>query len=64
MPRISLRFCSGLVNSFLRGEPPAIGPTVQVPFQFPQRGLVRLLRSAGAIVVEVDRQLLKGLSSG
>ena len=41
------------------GEPPAVGPAIQVLFQFPQCGLVRLLRSAGAVVVEPDRQLLK-----
>ena len=49
MPRISLRL--GGADGFLSGEPPTIGPAVQVLFQFPQRGLVRLLRSAGAIVV-------------
>lgn len=60
MPRISLRFCSGLVNSFLCGEPPAVGAAVQVLFQLPERGFVRLLHTAGTVVIEPDRQLLKG----
>lgn len=60
MPRIPLRLRLGGADGFLRGEPPAVGTAVQVLFQLPQRGLVRLLRSAGAIVVEPDRQLLKG----
>ena len=33
---------------------------VQVLFQLPQRGLVRLLRTTGSVVVEIDRQFLKG----
>ena len=60
MPRglLCLRF--GGADGLLCGEPPAVDPAIQVLFQFPQCGLVRLLRSAGAIVVEPDRQLLKG----
>ena len=60
MPRGLFRLRFGGADGLLSGEPPAIGPTVQVLFQLPQRGLVCLLRSAGAVVVEVDRQLLKG----
>ena len=60
MPRVLLRLRFGGADGFLRGEPLAVGAAVQVLFQFPQRGLVRLLRSAGAVVVEIDRQLLKG----
>ena len=60
MPRVLFRFRFGGADGLLCGEPPAVGPAIQVLFQFPQRGLVRLLRSAGAIVVEPDRQLLKG----
>ena len=60
LPGICFGFRFGRTDRSLRGEPPAVGPAVQVLFQFPQRGLVRLLRSAGAVVVEVDRQLLKG----
>ena len=46
MPRGLLRLRFGGADDFLRGEPPAVGPAIQVPFQFPQRGLVCLLRSA------------------
>ena len=60
MPRVLFRFRFGGADGLLCGEPPAVGPAIQVLFQFPQCGLVRLLRSAGAIVVEPDRQLLKG----
>ena len=56
MPRGLLRLRFGGADGLLSGEPPAIGPAIQVLFQFPQCGLVRLLRSAGAIVVEPDRQ--------
>ena len=55
MPRLLLRLRFGGADGFLRGEPPPIGTAVQVLFQFPQRGLVRLLRSAGA-VVELHRR--------
>ena len=59
LPRVLLRLRFGYADGFLRGEPPAVGAAVQVPFQLPQRGLVRLLRSAGGVVVEPDRQLQK-----
>lgn len=60
MPRGLFRLRFGGADGLLRGEPPAVSPAVQVLFQLPQRGLVCLLRSAGAVVVEIDRQLLKG----
>ena len=59
MSRVLLRLRFGGADGLLSGEPPAVSPAIQVPFQPPQRGLVRLLRSAGAVVVEPDRQLLK-----
>ena len=52
MPRGLLRLRFGCADGFLSGEPPPIGAAIQVLFQFPQCGLVRLLRSAGAVVVE------------
>ena len=58
MPCGLLRLRLGGVDGLLRGEPPAVGPAVQVPFQFPQRGLVRLLRSAGAYDRLMRRTLL------
>ena len=60
MPRVLLRLRFGGADGFLRGEPPAVSSAVQVLFQLPQRGLVRLLRAAGAVVVESNGQLLKG----
>ena len=63
LPRVLLRLRFGGADGLLRGEPPAVDPAVQVLFQLPQRGLERLLRSAEAVVVEVDRQLLKGHAS-
>ena len=54
-----LRLRFGCADGLLRGEPPAIGPTVQVLFQLLQRSLVRLLRTTGSVVVEIDRQFLK-----
>ena len=43
MPRGLFRLRFGGADGLLSGEPPAVGPTVQVLFQLPQRGLVRLL---------------------
>ena len=59
MPRILLCLRFGGADGLLRGEPPTVGSVVQVLFQLPQRGLVRLLRAAGAVVVEPNGQLLK-----
>ncbi len=57
---VSLRFRSGLVNGFLHGEPLTIGTGVEFLLQFAQRTFVRFLRTTGTVVVEPDRQFLKG----
>ena len=57
---ISLCIRSGLANSFLDGEPLTVSAAVQLLSQFPDGSLIRLLRSAGAVVVELDSQFLKG----
>ena len=50
LPRVLLCFSFGGADGLLRREPPTVGPAIQVLLQFPQRGLVRLLRSAGAVL--------------
>jgi hypothetical protein len=45
--------------AFFCVEPPTVGSAVQVLFQLPKRSLVCFFRSAGIVVIEPDRQLLK-----
>ena len=58
--RISLCFCSGLVNGFLDGEPLTVSTIVQLFSQFPDGALIRFLCTTGSVVVEPDGQFLKG----
>ena len=60
LPGIRFGFRLGLADRFLCSKLLSICAGIETLFQFPQRGLVCLLRSAGAVVIEIDRQLLKG----
>ena len=52
-------FPLSLLKSLLDVQPPTVGSAVEVLFYFPDGVLVCLLRSAGAVVVQPDGQLLE-----